>query len=271
MLAGFSRFRAGAYKRARTRAKSTVLEKPNSRSDASASRVLLVEDERSIRDLVSKQLQRAGYNCFATGDGRDGLRLALEEHFDVIVLDLTLPNVDGMTICRTVRRQGVNQASSILMLTTRRAEADKVEGLQSGADDYVTKPFGVAELTARVEALARRVRRARTQAGAASRRVCTANGVELDPARHTVRVGGIDVALTPHEFELLYHLASQPGVAFTRDELLAAVWPWPDRASVTERNIDTLVRYLRRKVEQDPASPCLIVTVWGYGYKFADA
>jgi two-component system, OmpR family, response regulator len=232
-------------------------------------RVLLVEDERSIRDLVSKQLRRAGYDCRATGDGREALQLVLEEHFDVIVLDLMLPHVDGMTICRTMRRQGMNQESPILMLTARRAEADKVEGLQSGADDYVTKPFGVAELTARVEALTRRARRAQVQAGAVSRHQCTAHGVELDPAKHTVRVRGADVVVTPHEFELLYQLAAQPGVVFSRKELLAAVWR--GQAFVTERSIDTLIRHLRCKVEQAPAAPRLIVTVWGYGYKFADA
>jgi DNA-binding response OmpR family regulator len=232
-------------------------------------RVLLVEDERSIRDLVSKQLRRAGFDCRSTGDGREALQLVLEEHFDVVVLDLMLPHVDGMTICRTMRRQGVNQESPILMLTARRAEADKVEGLQSGADDYVTKPFGVAELTARVEALTRRASRAQALAGAAFRHRCSAHGVELDPAKHTARVRGADVVVTPHEFELLFQLASQPGVVFSRKELLAAVWR--GHAFVTERSIDTLIRHLRCKVEQDAAAPCLIVTVWGYGYKFAGA
>lgn len=258
-----------AHKRPPADAVSGVLDALDIRPDSVLPRVLLVEDERSLRDLVSKQLRRAGYDCLATGDGREALQLVLEQHFDVVVLDLMLPNVDGMTICRTMRRQGVNQESPILMLTARRAEADKVDGLQNGADDYVTKPFGVAELTARVEALTRRVRRAQAQAGAASRHACAAGGVDSDPARHTVRVRRADVVVTPHEFELLYQLASQPGVVFSRKELLAAVWR--GQAFVTERSIDTLVRHLRCKVEEDPASPRLIVTVWGYGYKFADA
>src|SRR5712671_3504317 len=136
-------------------------------SPASASpRVLLIEDERSIRELVSEQLRRAGYDCLSVGDGREGLQLLLEEPFDAIVLDLMLPHVDGMTICRTVRRQGANRDAPILMLTARLTESDKVLGLESGADDYVTKPFGVLELTARIAALTRRVSRAHAQASA---------------------------------------------------------------------------------------------------------
>jgi DNA-binding response OmpR family regulator len=232
-------------------------------------RVLLVEDERSIRDLVSEQLRRAGFECVAIADGREGLQLVLEEPFDVIVLDLMLPNVDGMTICRTVRRQGVNQHSPILMLTARRAESDKVEGLLNGADDYVTKPFGVLELTARITALTRRARRSQTQATVTARRRINVHEVRLDPLKHTVSVRWNPVSVTPHEFELLYQLASQPGVVLSRKELLAAVWR--GQAFVTERSIDTLVRHLRCKIEDDPAEPRLIVTVWGYGYKFADA
>lgn len=231
-------------------------------------RVLLVENERSICDLVAEQLRRAGCDCVAISDGREGLRLVLEEPFDAIVLDLMLPNVDGMTICRTIRRQGVNQDSPILMLTARRAESDKVLGLLSGVDDYVTKPFGVLELTARITALARRARRPHPQTTPA-RGSIEMHDVELDPARHTVRVRGRQLTVTPHEFELLYQLASRPGVVFSRNELLAAVWR--GQAFVTERSVDTLVQHLRRKVEEDPAAPRLIVTVLGYGYKFADA
>src|SRR3979409_416418 len=133
-------------------------------------RVLLVEAGRSRLEMVSDQLRRAGYDCLSVGDGREGLQLLLEEPFDAIVLDLMLPHVDGMTICRTVRREGVNRDAPILMLTARIAESDKVLGLESGADDYVTKPFGVLELTARIAALTRRVHRAQAQSGAPARR-----------------------------------------------------------------------------------------------------
>ena len=237
--------------------------------ESSPPRVLLVEDERSIRELVSDQLRRAGYDCRSVSDGRVGLQLLLEEPFDAIVLDLMLPNVDGLTICRTVRRQGANRNAPILMLTARISESDKVLGLESGADDYVTKPFGVLELTARIAALTRRVHRAHAQAGAPVRPAVSARDVELDPARHTVRVRGRSVAVTPHEFELLYQLASQAGVVLSRKELLAAVWR--GQAFVTDRSIDTLVRHLRCKVDEEPASPPLSVTVWGYGYTFSAA
>jgi two-component system, OmpR family, response regulator MtrA len=243
----------------------TILDSPATASP----RVLLIEDERSIRELVSEQLRRAGYDCRAVGDGREGLQLLLEQPFDAIVLDLMLPHVDGLTICRTVRRESVNRDAPILMLTARIAESDKVLGLESGADDYVTKPFGVLELTARIAALTRRVHRAQAQSGTPARRAIAAAGVELDPIRHTVRVRGRNVAVTPHEFELLYQLASRPGVVLSRKELLAAVWR--GEAFVTDRSVDTLVRHLRCKVEEDPAAPHLIVTVWGYGYKFIDA
>jgi len=234
-----------------------------------APRVLLVEDERSIRELVSDQLRRAGYDCRSVSDGREGLQLLLEEPFDAIVLDLMLPHVDGMTICRTVRRQGANRDAPILMLTARLTESDKVLGLESGADDYVTKPFGVLELTARIAALTRRVSRAHAQASAPTRHAVAVHGVELDPIKHTARVRGRNMAVTPHEFELLYQLASQSGVVLSRKELLAAVWR--GQAFVTDRSIDTLVRHLRCKVEENPAAPRLILTVWGYGYKFVDA
>ena len=238
-------------------------------SPPTAPRVLLIEDERSIRELVSEQLRRAGYDCRSVGDGREGLQLLREERFDAIVLDLMLPHVDGLTICRTVRRQGANRDAPILMLTARITESDKVLGLESGADDYMTKPFGVLELTARIAALTRRVHRAQTQAAVPARRAVTAHQVALDPIGHTVRVRGRDVAVTPHEFELLYQLASQPGVVFSRKALLAAVWR--GQAFVTDRSIDTLVRHLRCKVEENAAEPTMIVTIWGYGYKFFDA
>ena len=229
-------------------------------------RVLIVEDEASIRELVADQLRRAGYVCRSTADGREALQILTAEPFDAILLDLMLPNIDGITICRTIRQHGVNRDAPILMLTARLTESEKVVGLESGADDYMTKPFGVLELTARIAALTRRANRAAAAVASAGRAI-TSNGVELDPVGHTARVRGKDVAVTPHEFELLYQLASQPGVMLSRKELLAAVWR--GQAFVTDRSVDTLVRHLRCKVEVDPADPQLIVTVWGYGYKFA--
>jgi two-component system response regulator ResD len=229
-------------------------------------RVLVVEDERSIRELVADQLGQAGYACEAIADGEAGLRRLREQRFDVVVLDLMLPGVDGMTICRAVREDGINQDVPILMLTARRAESDKILGFESGADDYVTKPFGVNELTARVGALSRRVRRPEPTPPVTT--PINIHGLYLDPVRHVVRMGAREMVLTPHEFELLYQLASQPGVVRTRQALLASVWR--DQAFVTERSVDTLIRHLRCKIEPDPASPRLVLTVWGYGYKFRD-
>ena len=164
-----------------------------------STRVLLVEDERSIRDLVSDQLRKGGYDCCAEADGRRGLELILTQRFDVVVLDLMLPGVDGITLCRTARREGINRDAAILLLTARREESDKVLGFESGADDYVTKPFGVRELTARIAALTRRVHRTHVEPNPMTRHPIEAHGVALDPAKHVVRVHDNDVCLTPHE------------------------------------------------------------------------
>jgi two-component system OmpR family response regulator/two-component system alkaline phosphatase synthesis response regulator PhoP len=179
-----------------------------------------------------------------------------------------LPTIDGVTITRAIRRHGPNRDAPILMLTARREEADKVMGLDSGADDYLTKPFGVRELIARAAALMRRAR-APIAAGDGDSRPVSLHGLELDPARRGVRVRGNDVEVTRQEFNLLYVLASSPGIVFTRERLLSRVWQ--EQSYVTGRSVDTLVKRLRKKIEVDPADPKLILTVWGDGYKFADA
>jgi DNA-binding response OmpR family regulator len=237
---------------------------PHGSGYGASGRVFIVEDEPRIRDLVREELSRAGYDCQAVGDGNEGLQRLLRDRFDVVVLDLMLPGIDGLMICRTIRQRGPNRDAPVLMLTARREELDKLSGFDSGADDYVTKPFSVLELIARVAALRRRAGR---QPGIEPQRESLSiGGVHLDPSRHMVSVRRTVVDLTPHEFELLYRLASQPGVLFTRKELLGAVWR--GQAFVTERSIDTLVRHLRSKIEIDPRQPRLILTVWGYGYKF---
>jgi DNA-binding response OmpR family regulator len=227
-------------------------------------RVLIVEDEEPIRDLVCFHLDLAGYECVSVADGKEALRSASEGVFDLLVLDIALPGLDGVTLCRALRRGGPNRDVPIMMLTARREESDKVLGLESGADDYVTKPFGVREFVARAEALMRR------QRGAArgSRRIVSQSGVAIDPARRQVMVDGRPIVLTPQEFNLLYLLASQPGIVFSRPELLAKVWQ--QDVFVTERGVDALVKRLRRKIERDAANPTRIVTVRGTGYKFAE-
>ena len=229
--------------------------------------VLIVEDEKNIRDLVCLHLGLEGYECLPVADGKEGMTFATEKPFDLIILDLMLPGIDGVTITRAIRRQGPNRDAPILMLTARREEADKVVGLDSGADDYLTKPFGIRELIARASALTRRTRGARSGSDSDTRPV-EIHGLEFDPSRRSVRARGIPVDVTRQEFHLLYVLASSPGIVFTRERLLSKVWQ--EQAFVTGRSVDTLVKRLRKKIELDPAVPQLILTVWGDGYKFAD-
>jgi two-component system OmpR family response regulator/two-component system alkaline phosphatase synthesis response regulator PhoP len=236
-----------------------------------APRVLVVEDEPHIRELVCLHLGLEGYQCEGVGDGQVGLQRTEAEHFDLLVLDVMLPGLDGLALCRAVRNGRTNRDVPILMLTARREESDKVIGLESGADDYLSKPFGVRELVARARALLRRpptIQPAATLAGHDSGQPLHVHDVEIDPARRRVRVAGRDAELTDQEFRLLYLLASHAGIVFSREALLAKVWRGD--TFVTVRSVDTLVKRLRRRIEDDPAHPKLLLTVWGVGYKFAD-
>jgi DNA-binding response OmpR family regulator len=229
--------------------------------------VLVVEDEPNIRELVCLHLGLEGYACDGVGDGREALRRAEDERFDLLVLDVMIPGLDGLSVCRAVRNGRVNHDVPILMLTAKREESDKVVGLESGADDYLTKPFGVRELVARVRALLRRPRQALTAENGAPVAV-RVRGVEIDPARRRVRLDGKDVELTDQEFRLLHLLAAHAGIVFSREALLAKIWRGD--TFVTVRSVDTLVKRLRRRIEPDPANPRYLLTVWGVGYKFAD-
>ena len=231
----------------------------------SAARVLVVEDDPHIRELVELHLQLEGLTVLGLSDGNEALARARAERFDLIVLDLMLPGLDGVTVCRAIRRESRNTDVPILMLTARRDEADKVLGLDSGADDYLTKPFGVRELVARVRALLRRRRPATGEHAPAVQ----AGELIVDPARRQARLGDREIELTAHEFELLYVLAANRGIVFTREALVQRVWG--EDTHITVRSVDTLVKRLRRKLEADAANPKFILTVWGSGYKFADA
>ena len=237
-------------------------------------RALIVEDEQHIRDLITLHLGLEGFACTPSADGRDALATLNEQRFDIVVLDLMIPSIDGLAVCRAVRRGGPNAATPILMLTARREESDKVLGLESGADDYLTKPFGVREFIARVRALLRRAgsraaaEAASTDAGGSRDDVYRVMDLEIDLARRRVRVAGVEVDLTTQEFNLLRALASRPGIVFTRAALLNSVWKGD--TFVTERSVDALVKRLRRKIEPDTITPRYILTVWGSGYKFAD-
>jgi DNA-binding response OmpR family regulator len=236
---------------------------------------LIVEDDAHIRDLIVLHLKLEGLETSAVADGREALARLGDTAYDLIVLDLMLPGVDGIAIVRALRRGGSNQDVPVLMLTARREESDKVLGLESGADDYLAKPFGMREMVARVRALLRRPRASQFAAVAAgaespagTERPVHVHGIEIDPARRRVRVRGDEVELTAQEFRLLHLLASHPGIVFSREALLSRVWP--DHTYVTLRSVDTLVKRLRRRIEQTPAEPALILTIWGSGYKFAD-
>jgi DNA-binding response OmpR family regulator len=241
-----------------------------------ATTVLVVEDEAHIRELVCLHLQLEGYACIPVGDGRQALQIAGEQKLDLIVLDLMIPGLDGLTVCRAIRRDGQNRDVPILILTARREEADKVLGLESGADDYLAKPFSVRELVARAHALLRRARRS-AGAGEAEpavvkselvQRAVSVHGLDVDPARRSARVRGREVELTNQEFNLLLLLVEHPGIVFSRAALLSKIWKGD--TFVTERSVDTLVKRLRHKIEADPANPSLILTQWGVGYKLAD-
>ncbi len=235
---------------------------------ATRGRALVVEDEPNIRELVQLHLGLEGLSVASAADGEEALRLSGSEPFDVVVLDLMLPKIDGVTVCRAIRRQTINADVPILMLTARRDESDKVLGLDSGADDYLTKPFGIRELVARVRALLRRPRASRATL-ASGDDIVTAGGLRIDPARRQVHLDGRPIDLTPHEFDVLHLLAANPGIVFTRERLLEKVWT--QEIHVTERSVDTLIKRLRQKIEADTAEPTRILTVWGTGYKFTES
>jgi DNA-binding response OmpR family regulator len=232
-------------------------------------RALIVEDEAAIRELVRLHLELAGFDIEETPDGKEALALARARPYDLLMLDLMLPGLDGVSLCRAVRAGGPNVDTPVLMITARDTESDKVLGLESGADDYLTKPFGIREMMARVGAIMRRSRRTEDRA----RREADANRVQardilLHGGRREAIVRDQPIELTKQEFDLLYQLASRPGMVFSRTALLQHVWS--DDSYVTERTVDAVISRLRRKVERDPHDPELILTAWGVGYKFVD-
>lgn len=235
--------------------------------------MLVVEDEPNIRDLVCLHLGHEGYACEGVGDGQTALERAGADRYDLLVIDVMIPGLDGLSLCRAVRNGPINHDVPILILTARREEADKVVGLESGADDYLTKPFGVRELVARARALLRRPRLpAGTGPGDVSKSdqpIIRVQGLDVDVPKRRVRVDGRDVELTDQEFRLLHLLVTHAGIVFSREALLAKIWRGD--TFVTVRSVDTLVKRLRRRIEADPASPRYLITVWGVGYKFADA
>ena len=222
--------------------------------------VLVVDDEPTIAEVVSRYLERAGYSAATAADGLEAIRVAGERRPDLVVLDLMLPGIDGLEVLRRLR-EGEGARTPVILLTAKGEQNDKLAGLRSGADDYMVKPFSPSELVARVDAVLRRVRPPTTEA-----EPLRFDGLEIDVRGRRVAVAGEEVQLSQREFDLLHFLATHPGQAFSRDRLMDRVWdsaPLSDTSTVTVH-----VRRLRAKIEPDPERPRFIQTVWGVGYRF---
>jgi len=227
--------------------------------------VLIVEDEQNIVDILAFNLSREGYDTIEAYDGVTGLQLALEHNPDLILLDLMLPGMNGFEVCRRVRESG--SSTPILMLTAREEEADKVMGLELGADDYITKPFSMRELLARVKANIRRGAMA-APAAAPVQKTVSEKRLVIDKEMAAVRKDGKNLDLTQREYDLICFLAAEPGKIFSRETLMEHVWNY-DGYVGDVRAVDVAVRRLREKLEDDPANPAFIVTKRGMGYYFA--
>jgi DNA-binding response OmpR family regulator len=225
--------------------------------------ILLVDDEESVQKLLTYPLERDGYRVVQARDGEEALRRFTEEQVDLVVLDVMLPRLDGLEVCKRLRSTSF---VPIIMLTARDDEVDTVLGLELGADDYITKPFSIREFRSRVKAALRRASAPRHDAR--DPEPIAVDSLVIDPARRTVEVGGEPVQLTYVEFELLRTLAARPGRVYTRQALLEAVWGGADYRD--PRTIDVHVRHLREKLERDPSEPEYILTVRGVGYRFRD-
>jgi DNA-binding response OmpR family regulator len=224
-------------------------------------KVLVVDDEPTIGDIVSRYLRRAGYDTAVAATGRDALGRAERDGPDVVVLDLMLPDIDGLEVMRRLRKEH-HQRAAIILLTARGEESDRIIGLRLGADDYVVKPFSPGELVARVDALVRRI-----EPVGERQAPLRFEGLEIDPGGRRVLRDGEQLELTQREFDLLLFLATHPNQAFTRDQLMERVWQYTfylDTSTVTVH-----IRRLRAKLEPDPEHPRFIETVWGIGYRFA--
>ncbi|KYO66159.1 response regulator YycF [Thermovenabulum gondwanense] len=223
-------------------------------------KILVVDDEKPIVDILKYNLSKEGYEVVAAFDGEEAVEIAFSEKPDLILLDIMLPKKDGFTVCKTLREK---MTCPIIMLTAKGEEVDKVLGLELGADDYVTKPFSMRELLARIRANLRRIS---LNGDESSKKVIRVQDLEIDLTSFLVRKKGEPVELTFREFELLKFLANQPGVVFTREKLLEEVWGYEYYGDV--RTVDVTIRRLREKIEDDPSDPKYIITKRGIGYYF---
>jgi DNA-binding response OmpR family regulator len=230
-------------------------------------RILVIEDNTDIARLVALHLKDLSYQVDLATDGRSGLDRAMKGNYDLIILDILLPGLDGLEVCRRLR--GASKHTPVLMLTARTTELDRVLGLELGADDYLTKPFSIMELLARVKAIIRRAGLADTQRPDNGSDIIHINGLLIDPARRAVSVDDTAIDLTAREFDLLYYFASHPGQVFSRQQLLNRVWGYGHDGY--EHTVNSHINRLRKKIERDPANARYILTVWGVGYKFTEA
>jgi DNA-binding response OmpR family regulator len=229
-------------------------------------RVLVIEDDRDIARLLELHLGDEGYAVTVASDGKTGLQQALAKPYDIIILDLILPGMDGLEICRRIRTGP--DYTPVLMLTARSTDVDRILGLEMGADDYLTKPFNVRELLARVKALLRRVEALRGKDPLLPKKMIRAGDLTIDPEKRKVTVDGKPVHLTTREFELLLEFARHPGRAYTRGQLLDKVWGYSYQGY--EHTVNSHINRLREKIEMNPAKPRYILTIWGVGYQFAE-
>ena len=225
--------------------------------------VLVVEDEPNLLAALKYTLEREGYDALTADNGETGLRVARERSPDIVILDVMLPALDGFEICRLLRRES---SVPIIMLTARGGEMDRVDGLEMGADDYVTKPFSMRELLARIRNTLRRSASAAAGGGAARTEVVVSGNLAIDLAGHTATLNGEPLDMKPREFALIAHLASNRGRAFTRDQILERLWGHDYIGD--SRTVDVHVRWLREKIEPNPSKPSRIVTIRGVGYRF---
>ncbi len=228
-------------------------------------RILVVDDEPSLVKGIKLSLELEGYEVMSAADGHQALEGFANGNPDLVILDLMLPGLDGLTVCRRMRETA---ATPILMLTAKADDVDKVVGLELGADDYMTKPFNTRELVARVRALLRRVQLDRQALSSGQERVLRIGDLEIDVPRRRVRRGSEVVDLTPTEFDLLTRLAAQPGRVFSRDDLLRSVWGYEYIGD--DRTVDVHIRRLREKIEPDASNPAYVLTSWGRGYYAAE-
>src|SRR5437016_1603893 len=234
---------------------------------AQATSLLIIEDDENISSAIQEYFSRAGYNVSTAADGVAGVEAVAKARPDVVVLDLMLPKMDGLAVCKELRQKSA--AMPILMLTAKDDVVDKVLGLEMGADDYITKPFNLHELEARIKSVLRRVRTAGASSDGANETPVVRGALRIDPVRREVTIASRHVDLTPKEFDLLRLFASNPGRVFPRKYLLEKIWDYSYEGY--DRTIDSHINRLRAKIEHNPENPQLVLTVWGIGYKFTDA